>query len=75
MFVHLYLYTKNAINTPKLLKISTEKDDEVELDPSFDSKKPTKFVIHGFQSNLNSDVIQKIKNAYLQTFDYNVIGI
>lgn len=71
MFVNLFLYTKLSKDNPKAIIIN---ESEVILDANFNGTKPTKFIIHGFQSNKNSEVIQKIKDAYLQKYDFNVIG-
>lgn len=71
MYVNLYLYTKKAKDAPKAIIIN---DDKIELDASFDGTKPTKFIIHGFQSNKDSEIIHNIKNAYLEKYDYNIIG-
>lgn len=34
----------------------------------------TKIIIHGWQSNSQTDTVQRIKDAYLLTRDCNVIG-
>lgn len=45
------------------------------LDAGFDTKLPTKVVIHGFTNTIASPIIQLIKNAYLGTGSFNVIGV
>ncbi|KAL1117639.1 hypothetical protein AAG570_003954 [Ranatra chinensis] len=37
--------------------------------------RPTKIVVHGYINNVDSDVIQKIKNAFLGVEDVNVIAV
>lgn len=77
MYINLYLYTQNAVNESKLIFIAdvgTVESQRVVIDDSYDGSKATKFIIHGFRSKLGSDIIQRIKNAYLEQFDINVIG-
>ena len=75
MYINLYLYTQSAVNESKLIFIrDVGTEDRVVIPDSYDQFKATKFVIHGFRSQLSSDIIQRIKNAYLEIFDINVIG-
>ncbi|KAF5272691.1 hypothetical protein FQA39_LY07718 [Lamprigera yunnana] len=45
------------------------------VDSPFNVSHPTKIIIHGFMSSLKETVFQLNKNAYLETGDYNVIGM
>ncbi|KAE8751910.1 hypothetical protein FOCC_FOCC001387 [Frankliniella occidentalis] len=42
---------------------------------SFDPKRPTRIVTHGWRSSSDADVVQIIKSAYLEMEDCNVIGV
>jgi hypothetical protein len=42
---------------------------------NFDSKRQTRFIIHGFQSNASSEVNTVITAAYLRNDDFNVIVV
>lgn len=69
--VQFYLYTRNQQSTEILY---VDKSDVLAAS-TFNVSNPTKILIHGFISSVYSSGIQKIKNAYLDDGDYNVIGI
>ena len=41
---------------------------------SFHPERPTKFLIHGWQANVDSNIITGMAQAYLEIGDFNVIG-
>lgn len=41
----------------------------------FNVSRPVKMIIHGFTSSVIAEVVRIIKNAYLKTGDYNVVGV
>ncbi|KAL1517858.1 hypothetical protein ABEB36_001566 [Hypothenemus hampei] len=50
--------------------------DNLDLNLSnFNNGHPTKIIIHGFMSSIKNNVFQLMKNAYLDTGNYNVIGM
>ncbi|KAL7036298.1 hypothetical protein ACKWTF_008770 [Chironomus riparius] len=73
-----WLYTKESKRTPFQLK-SSGKDNinNFQFTNKFDGNKPTKIIIHGWRGNRNSDSVQEVKSAYLETAgkDYNVIAV
>ncbi|CRK97955.1 CLUMA_CG011327, isoform A, partial [Clunio marinus] len=75
--ITLWLYNKKYKTNPKLLKVTgPESRNNFTIDKSYDSKKKTKFIIHGWQNNLNSPVIQLIKDAYLkESEDFNIVAV
>ncbi|KAJ3661871.1 hypothetical protein Zmor_006249 [Zophobas morio] len=57
---------------PHRIKIN----DMISLKKSgFNTSNPTKIIIHGFQSSIKEDVFVANKNAYMESGDYNVIGM
>jgi len=41
----------------------------------FNANKPTIFVVHGYMNNVDSEVIQGIKNSFMEVSDVNFIGV
>lgn len=69
---HFYLFTK--FNPVHYQEIKLNDADSV-TQSSFDAKKPTKVVIHGYFNNKDSPVNKKITAAYLANYDVNVIVV
>lgn len=72
--VEFHLYKKLDPETPTRLFLN----DSVTLkEAGFNPKLKTKFLVHGFLNDLNSDIIQNIKNNFLAApfEDYNVIAV
>lgn len=69
--VHFDFYRKSNSRSPK--KIDYDTNDEV-LE-NYDSSLDTKFIIHGWNSNSNSSIVQLIKDEYLEREDYNIFGV
>lgn len=74
--VVFHVYTKQVTEdrvqgTP--LPLPLAKDSLVAA--GWDASLPTKIVIHGFTNSIESPVIQNIKDAYLDSGAFNVIGV
>ncbi|XP_017777589.1 PREDICTED: phospholipase A1 member A-like [Nicrophorus vespilloides] len=44
-------------------------------DSGFNTSLPTKIITHGFMSSIREEIFVMMKNAYLSTGDYNVVGM
>ncbi|XP_026280769.2 pancreatic lipase-related protein 2-like [Frankliniella occidentalis] len=69
--VSFYLYTRRQ----ELSEIIDVDDPNSLWQSSFDPKRPTRIVTHGWRSSSDADVVQIIKSAYLEMEDCNVIGV
>ncbi|KAK3909135.1 Pancreatic triacylglycerol lipase [Frankliniella fusca] len=69
--VTFYLYTRGQ----ELSEVIDVDDPSTLWQSSFDPKRPTRFVTHGWKSSSDADVVQLIKSAYLEVEDCNVIGV
>ncbi|RZB41610.1 phospholipase A1 member A, partial [Asbolus verrucosus] len=59
-------------HSPFILRIN---DTSGHKNSGFNASNPTKIIIHGFQSGIKEDIFVVNKNAYLDSGDYNVIGM
>lgn len=66
------LFTRKNLNHYQFL---TFYDQDALSKSNFDPKKKTKLIIHGFLSNSEYEWIERIKKAYLQIEDCNVIKV
>ncbi|XP_070500866.1 inactive pancreatic lipase-related protein 1 [Chironomus tepperi] len=75
--INFWLYNKNNPTEPLLLKVAGNGNlEDFSLHKAYDGSKQTKFIIHGWKNNLNNDIIQVIKDAYLkEELNYNIIGV
>ncbi|XP_055845715.1 pancreatic triacylglycerol lipase-like [Episyrphus balteatus] len=70
--VEYYLYTQTNPTSPEELYLD---DTDTLASSSFDKNKPTRFIIHGWQNNANSDVNLKIREALMEVGSFNVISV
>ncbi|XP_032670871.1 pancreatic triacylglycerol lipase-like isoform X2 [Odontomachus brunneus] len=70
--VLFYLHTSKKPKNPELIYVN---DTETLKKTSFDPKKPTRFVTHGWMNSHKSKACTLIRDAYLKHGDYNVIVI
>ncbi|CAG9761757.1 unnamed protein product [Ceutorhynchus assimilis] len=68
--VQFVLFTRN--NTPYLL---SPENNATFNNSGFDLDNPTKIVTHGFMSGIKNDVFTSIRDSYLDSGYYNVIGM
>ncbi|XP_050298571.1 phospholipase A1 member A-like isoform X2 [Anthonomus grandis grandis] len=68
--VQFVLFPRNS--TPYLLRYENQ---EALNNSEFDPSNPTKIITHGFMSSIKNDVVTLIKDAYLETSSYNIIGM
>lgn len=69
---HMWLYTRRNPENPQILKLGVP--DSVQ-NSYFDSSKPLRIIIHGWNSNRESPVNVLIRRAYLEKDDVNVIVV
>lgn len=69
--VHFNFYRKANSRTPKEINYDSTDDSLDNFDPSLE----TKFIIHGWNSNSNSNAVQDIKDEYLKRGDYNIFAV
>ncbi|XP_067625495.1 phospholipase A1 VesT1.02-like [Eurosta solidaginis] len=70
--VHFHLYTNENPTTPNMI---INGDDASLTASNFNKNNPTRIVIHGWQSDGDSDMMNLIRNAYLSRGDYNVFCV
>ncbi|KAB0792523.1 hypothetical protein PPYR_14482 [Photinus pyralis] len=68
--VQFILFTRDGL--PYNLKLDAHENF---VKSNFNYSNPTKIIIHGFISSIRETVFQINKDAYLETGDYNVIGM
>ncbi|CAG9838755.1 unnamed protein product [Diabrotica balteata] len=68
--VQFILYTRD--NPPANLKVG---DENKFKNSGFNKTNPTKIIIHGFTSSIRDIMFMKLKKAYLEAGEHNVIGM
>ncbi|XP_069686188.1 uncharacterized protein [Periplaneta americana] len=71
--VSFFLYTRS--NPTDSQQIDTGEGILNITNSNFNSSHPTKFVIHGYNADMNLDVLVDIREAYLKEGEYNVIAV
>uniref|UniRef100_A0AB38ZEC5 Venom lipase 1 n=1 Tax=Ectomocoris sp. TaxID=3104572 RepID=A0AB38ZEC5_9HEMI len=69
--VKFWLFNRNNMKNPELFLLDTN----TTMFKQFDPKKQTRIIVHGWIGNVNSKFSVALINAYLPTFDYNVIVV
>lgn len=67
--VEFYLYTRSNLTDGQPIGMS-----DLALS-GFNSSYPTKFIIHGYNSGMDLDVLVDIRKAYLDKGEYNIIAV
>ncbi|XP_055916674.1 phospholipase A1-like [Eupeodes corollae] len=70
--VEFYLYTRDNPDKPDKIFLN---DVESLKKSHFNKKYPTRFIIHGWQNSYKSDVNVEIREALLETGEFNVISV
>lgn len=70
--VKFYLYTKSNPTTPKQITVN---DANALAASYFNKNNPTRFVIHGWNNNYQSDVNVDVRSALLASGSYNVFCV
>jgi hypothetical protein len=66
-----YLFTRENGGVPEKLLFR----DQASLQQStFRANRPTKFLVHGWQADVDSNIITGMAHAYIEIGDFNVIG-
>nr|XP_023024633.1 inactive pancreatic lipase-related protein 1-like [Leptinotarsa decemlineata] len=73
--VTFFLYTKRNPENPEALRIGSDSTVSNLKETSFDASKPTKIIIHGYNSDMNLNALVEIRKEYLKTRDYNIITV
>lgn len=68
--VMFFLYTRANPDTPQELKL---RDMSTVVGSHYSVNRPTRVLIHGFQTDGNTEVVIEIKDSYLRSYDVNVI--
>ncbi|XP_034257115.1 pancreatic triacylglycerol lipase-like [Thrips palmi] len=69
--VTFYLYTRDK----ELSEVVDVEDPDTLWQSSFDPKRPTRIITHGWKSSADADIVQLLRKAYLEKEDCNVIGV
>ena len=70
--VTFHLYTSSNLHISR--KLFAVKDDSY-VKSIFNSSKPTKIIVHGYNSDMNLDSLVNIRTEYLKKGSYNVIAV
>lgn len=70
--VKFYLYTNSNPTSPKQITVN---DASALASSNFNKNNPTRFIIHGWQNNYQSDVNVDVLSALLASGTYNVICV
>ncbi|KDR21675.1 probable phospholipase A1 magnifin [Zootermopsis nevadensis] len=71
--VEFFLYTRSNPTDAQIIAVN---EGLLNLTSSnFNSSHPTKFIIHGYNSDMDLDVLVDIRKAYLDEGDHNVIAV
>ncbi|KAI5751328.1 hypothetical protein M8J77_006449 [Diaphorina citri] len=68
--IQFYLFTRNNPNTSELVYFSDVYDNVTAS--SFNRSLPNKIIVHGYNADMNLDILQNIKTEYFKRGDYNV---
>ncbi|KAG5898207.1 hypothetical protein JTB14_005587 [Gonioctena quinquepunctata] len=73
--VTFFLYTRSNPDNPDALRIGSDPRVSNLNNTSFDPSKPTKIIIHGYNSDMNLSALVEIRKEYLKTRDFNIITV
>ena len=73
--IRFHFFNKYDEKDEKGVVLSPEMTPKEFMQIGWDPKLPLKVIIHGFTNSITSPIIQKLKNAYLKTGKYNVVGV
>uniref|UniRef100_A0AB38ZEP9 Venom lipase 1 n=1 Tax=Oncocephalus sp. TaxID=2944721 RepID=A0AB38ZEP9_9HEMI len=72
ILVRFYLYTRQTLNNPEEYIVE---NNQVPMFTHFDTKKPTRIIVHGWMGSGTSKFSLAFIDAYLPKFDYNLIVV
>lgn len=61
--VTFYLYTKYNPENPQEIRIGSDRNVSNLMETAFDPSKPTKLVIHGYNSNMHLSALEEIRKG------------
>ncbi|XP_043506350.1 pancreatic triacylglycerol lipase [Frieseomelitta varia] len=71
--VTFYLYTQRNPNASQQILVT---EDSSNLEQTrFEPSRPTKIVVHGYDSDMELSYLVDVRREYLRTYDYNVIAV
>ncbi|XP_005186631.2 pancreatic lipase-related protein 2 [Musca domestica] len=73
--VAFHLYTRQNPEESQLIYIDSSFPNSNLSDSNFNSRDPSKIIIHGYNANMNLHALAKMKNEYLAKGDYNVFYV
>ncbi|XP_018564368.1 uncharacterized protein LOC108905824 [Anoplophora glabripennis] len=73
--VTFYLYTRFNPEHPEQISVGLERNISNLMDTAFDPSKPSKIVIHGYNSNMHLSALEEIRKEYVKTRDFNVFAV
>ncbi|XP_072380344.1 lipase member H-A-like isoform X1 [Diabrotica undecimpunctata] len=73
--VTFFLFTKEQPEYPVPISIGSQRLNSNLNTTYFDPKKPSKIIIHGYNSNMNISALVEIRKEYLRTKDYNIFAV
>ncbi|XP_076546803.1 lipase member H [Osmia lignaria lignaria] len=71
--ITFFLYTRRNFNESQQILVDETSSNLAQT--NFDPSKPTKIVIHGYDSNMMLSYLVDVRMEYLKTYDYNVIAV
>ncbi|CAG9864880.1 unnamed protein product [Phyllotreta striolata] len=73
--VTFFLFTKHQPKYPVPIRVGTNWKETNFNQTRFDPRKPTKIIIHGYNSDMNISALVEVRNEYLKTKDYNIFVV
>ncbi|XP_057670438.1 lipase member H-A-like [Diorhabda carinulata] len=73
--VTFFLFTKENPEYPVPILVGSSRLVSNLNSTLFDATKPTKIIIHGYNSNMNISALVEIRNEYLRTKDFNIFTV
>lgn len=67
-----FLFTRE---NPGVAQRLTLRDLNSILSSNYDVRRPTRFLIHGFQGDSNAEIVVEIREEYLKSYDLNIIAV
>ncbi|CAH1990234.1 unnamed protein product [Acanthoscelides obtectus] len=73
--ITFYLYTKRQPQTAESVILGSRLLESNLRDTHFDPRKPTKIIIHGYNSDMDLSALVEIRKEYLKTQDNNIFTV
>ncbi|VEN41306.1 unnamed protein product [Callosobruchus maculatus] len=73
--ITFFLYTKEQPSTAEPIILGSETLESNLRDTLFDPRRPTKIIIHGYNSDMDLSALVEIRKEYLKSQDYNIFTV